>query len=141
MITPTRSRFAPALLATVCLLAVLVFTGCSQDRHVFRSTAVAPKTVSIVSVETGNTLWTKNVPVGEQLLLDFSRNGKGGEEYASPDVPADAVAWETWTLDAIARYGSKMKGGKKTDSGKVKLPGQSIIIKVDILDPEVAAAG
>lgn len=141
MTTPIRSRFATTLLATVCLMAVLVFTGCSQDRHVYRSTAVAPKSVSIVSVETGNTLWTKNVPIGEQLLLDFSRNGKGGEEWSSPNIPADKVVWETWTLDSIARYGSKMKGGKKTDNGKVDLPGQAIMIKVDILDPEVAAAG
>ena len=141
MTTPTRSRFATTLLATVCLMAVLVFTGCSQDRHVYRSTAVAPKSVSIVSVETGNTLWTKNVPIGEQLLLDFSRKGKGFEEYSSPNIPADKVKWETWTLDAIAQYGSKMKGGKKTDSGTEDLPGQAIMIKVDILDPEVAPAG
>ncbi|MEM9419692.1 MAG: hypothetical protein AAGA25_11675, partial [Planctomycetota bacterium] len=102
MTTPIRSRFATTLLATVCLLAVLVFTGCSKDRHVYRSTAVAPKSVSIVSVETGNTLWTKNVPIGEQLLLDFSRKGKGGEEWRSPNIPADKVEWETWTLDSIA---------------------------------------
>ncbi|MEM6853520.1 MAG: hypothetical protein AAF593_03840 [Planctomycetota bacterium] len=140
MTTPTRSRFATTLLATVCLMAVLVFTGCSQDRHVYRSTALAPKSVSLVSIETGNTLWTKNVPVGEQLLLDFSRKGKGGEEYSSPNIPADKVKWETWTLDAIARYGSKMKGGKKIDSGSVDLPGQAFIIKVDRLDPDVAPA-
>lgn len=139
MTTPIR-RSATPLLATVCLLAVLVFTGCSQDRHVFRSTALAPKSVSIVSVETGNTLWTKDVPVGQQLLLDFSRKNKGGEQWSSPNIPADKVKWEIWTLDAIARYGSKMKGGKKLDSGTVKLPGQMITINVDILDPEVAAA-
>jgi len=142
MTTPTRSRFSTALLATFCLSVVLIVTGCSQDRHVYRSTALAPKSVSLISIETGNTLWTKNVPIGEQLLLDFSRNGKGGEEYSSPNTPADEVIWETWTLDSIAKYGgSKMKGGKKTDNGKVDLPGQAIIIKVDILDPEVAAAG
>lgn len=141
MTTPNRSRFTSPLFASVCLLAVLVFAGCSQDRHVYRSTSYAPKSVSIVSIETGNTLWTKNIPIGEQLLLDFSRNGKGGEEYSSPNTPADKVIWETWTLDAIARYGSKMKGGKKTDNGKLDLPGQAIIIKVDILDPDVAAAG
>ncbi len=142
MTTPIRSRFATTLLASVGLLAVLVFTGCSQDRHVYRSTALAPKSVSIVSIETGNTLWTKNVPIGEQLLLDFSRNGKGGEEYSSPNTPADKVKWETWTLDSIAKWGgSSMKGGKKTDNGSVDLPGQAIIIKVDILDPNVAAAG
>lgn len=139
MTTPLCRRSASTLLASVCLLAVLVFTGCSQDRHVYRSTALAPKSVSIVSVETGNTLWTKDVPVGQQLLLDFSRNNKGGEYWSSPDIPADKVKWETWTLDATARYGSSMKGGKKLDSGTKDLPGQMITIKVELLDPEVAA--
>lgn len=140
MTTPIRCRRAFAPLATLCLLAVLVSSGCSQDRHVFRSTALAPKAISIVSLETGNTLWTKDVPVGQQLLLDFSRKNKGGEEFSSPDIPADKLTWETWTLDATARYGSKMKGGSKLDSGTVKLPGQMVRIDVDILDPEVASA-
>lgn len=137
--TTTLRRLTPALLAAACLTAVLVFTGCSQDRHVYRSTPLAPKSVSIVSVETGNTLWTKDVPVGQQLMLDFSRKGKGGEEYSSPNIPADKFKWELWTNDANARYGSKKVGGKKVDSGTQDLSGEAIIIDVKILDPEVAA--
>ena len=139
MTTLTRSFFAPTLLVAVCLVAVMVSTGCSQDRHVFRSTKLAPKSVSIVSVETGNTLWTKEVPIGQQMLIDFNRDGDGAESWSSSDVPADELVWETWTLDARARWGSKMKGGKKLDKGKVELTGEVVAIKVDLLDPEVVS--
>lgn len=136
--TRPRNRFASALTATVCLAAVLLATGCSQDRHVYRSTALAPKAVSIVSIETGNTLWTKDVPVGQQLMLDFDRNGKGGEEYQSANIPASGMKWELWSADAIIEYGSKRKGGKKLDNGKVDLPGEYITIDVKLLRPETA---
>jgi len=139
MNTLSRRRFVSVLLATTCLAVVLVSTGCSQDRHVYRSTRLSPKSISIVSLETGKTLWTKDVPVSHQLLIDFSRDGKGGEEWGSANVPADEMDWELWTLNSTARYGSEMKDGKKTDSGHLDLSGEEIIIKVDQLDPEVAA--
>ncbi|MEO1235222.1 MAG: hypothetical protein AAFX76_00380 [Planctomycetota bacterium] len=127
-------------IAVVALVGAVLLVGCSQDRHVYRSTPLAPKSVSIVSVETGNTLWTKNVPVGQQLMLDFSRPGGGNEIYSSPNVAPNQVKWETWSLDAIVRHGNQRKSGSVLDSGSKDLPGEEITIKVDILDPEVAAA-
>ena len=138
MTTSPRFRFslAPLLLAAAVLLSV----GCSQDRHVFRSTTLQPKSVSIVSVQSGNTLWTKDIPVGQQLLLDFSRNGKSGEVYNSPNIPADEMKWELWTNDATARYGSHMKGGKRMDRGQEDFDkGEYIMINVSLLDPETVA--
>ena len=138
MTLPTlRPRsFAPLLLAAALLLSV----GCSQDRHVFRSTALQPKSVSIVSVQSGNTLWTKDIPVGQQLLLDFSRKGKGNEAISSPNIPADKMTWELWTNDALPRYGSHMKGGKRLARETVNFDkGEYLMIDVDLLDPEVAA--
>ncbi len=132
--TPRRRLLTPIVLAAVLLLSV----GCSQDRHVFRSTAIQPKSVSLVSVQSGQTLWTKDIPVGQQLLLDFSRNGKGGEEYSSPNIPADTVQWELWTNDATARYGSHMKGGKRLDRQTFDFnETQYIMIDVDLLDPDL----
>ncbi len=137
-ILPRNCRSLVAALGLVAVVAASV--GCSYDRHVFRSTAVAPKSVAIVSAETGNTLWSMDVPINQQLMLDFSRNGKGGEVYSSADVPADAMRWETWSLDAIPKYSGKRKGGKKLDGDKVKLPGEFILIEVDIRAPELAAS-
>lgn len=140
MTTMIRSRFSRTLVAALCLVTLVAITGCSQDRHVFRSTSIAPKSVSLVSIDSGQTVWSMNVPVGQQLFLDFSRKGKGMENWSSPNIPADKVTWELWTLDTTARYGSQMKGGKKLDSETVTLSGEPIIIKVDLLDPSVSSA-
>jgi hypothetical protein len=131
-------RMTAAAVPALGLTAALALVGCSQDRHVFRSTSIQPKSVSIVEVETNNTLWSKDVPAGQQLLIDFSRGGRGFEEYSSPDVPADKMKWELWTNDAVPRYGSHMKGGKRLAGDTVDLPGQQVMIKVDILDPNLA---
>ncbi|MEM9881892.1 MAG: hypothetical protein AAF800_03105 [Planctomycetota bacterium] len=133
-------RITPAALAVAGLLLALGLTGCSKDRHVYRSTAVAPKAVSLVSSETGNTLKTWNVPVGQQLVLDFSRGGRGGEEWSSPDVPADRVNFAFYTNESINRYGNEMKGGRRLESGSERLTGEHFIINVDILDPQVTAS-
>jgi len=140
MTTTIRSRFSKPLVAAICMLALTAFTGCSQDRHVFRSTSIAPKQISVVSVDSGQTLWTMSVPVGQQLRLDFTRNGKGMEAWGSAAIPADKVDWELWSNDATARYGSKMKGGKKLDSDSVELSGEPIIIRVDLLSPTGSGA-
>lgn len=136
--TTARPRFASTLIAAVCLTAVLLATGCSKDRHIFRSTALKPVAVSIVSIETGNTLWTKDVPPRTQLLVDFNRNGKGNEEYRSSNIPATGASWELWSADAVVEYGDKMKGGKKIDSGKIDLPGEAVMLDYKILRPETA---
>ncbi|MEM9418629.1 MAG: NTP transferase domain-containing protein, partial [Planctomycetota bacterium] len=80
---------------------------------------------------------------GEYYLTDMVALARAaGLACAALEADADEVEWETWTLDSIAEYGgNKMKGGSKTDSGSLKLPGQAIMIKVDILDPEVGTAG
>lgn len=135
---PTFRRSARTLLLTACLWALVLATGCSRDRHVFRSTALTQKSVSVVSQQTGDTLWTKDIPVNQQLLLDFDRNGRGRELYASPNIPATGMAWELWSGDAIVEYGSKRKGGRKLDSGKVKLPGQPVTIAVKVLQADRA---
>ena len=127
------ARRLPAVLAA-CLTLALFATGCSKDIHVFRSTELSPKNVAIVSAVSGETLWSINVPEGQQLRLDFDRPG-GNEVYRSPDVPATSVKWELWSLDAIPAYGQKMKGGKKLDRGdKVDLPEEQTLIQVQVRD-------
>ena len=123
-------RFAP-LLTVVALLATTLLGGCSRDIHVFRSTGTSPKNVSVLSAATGEILWSMNVPVGQQLRLDFDR-GESNEAYRSPNIPAKTMKWQLWTLDAIAKYGQKMKGGKKLDGDKIKLPEQQTLIDVQI---------
>ncbi|MEM6459058.1 MAG: hypothetical protein AAF710_06675 [Planctomycetota bacterium] len=135
----TPRQLHPAALAVAGLLLALGLTGCSKDRHVYRSTALAPKAVSLVSSETGNTIKTWNIPVGQQLVLDFSRGGRGGEEWSSPDVPADRVTFAFYSDESINRFNNEMKGGRRISGGSERLSGEHFIINVDILDPQVTA--
>lgn len=128
-------RFTPAL--TVCLLLLLAAGGCSRDIHVFRSTTNSPKNIAVVSTTTGETLWSINVPAGQQLRLDFGR-GEGDEVRRSPDVPAKTMRWDLYTLDAVAEWGQKMKGGKRLDGDKVDLPDQETIISMSIREGDGA---
>lgn len=74
------------ILATAALATVLLTGGClfpsvsgnyeggsraSDDKHVYVSRPHSPKTVSLVNTVTGETLWTVEIPVGDQLVLRF----------------------------------------------------------------------
>ena len=139
MTQSTRSRIARPLTAVLCLAALVAVTGCSKDRHVFRSTELAQKSVAIVEAQTGESLWSKDIPAGQQLFLDFDRAGGGSEEYGFPNIPADSVRWEMWTLAARQKWNGAMKGGKRLDSGRQDLPGRPVIIDVDIIGSDQSA--
>lgn len=123
------ARFAPAL--TACLFLLTAVGGCSRDIHVFRSTTNSPKNIAVVSATTGETLWSINVPEGQQLRLDFGR-GESDEVRRSPDTPAKTMRWDLYTLDTFVEWGQKMIGGKRLDGDKVDLPDQETIISMSI---------
>ena len=135
----TMNRRSTVLLA-LTVFATLLFAGCSQDHHVYKSTTLQPVQVSIVSFVTGEELWSKRIPVGQQIRLDFSRKGNAVEWIGSPEVPADSFKWQMYNLYTKASMGgARMKGGKKLDSGKVDLPGEAIGIVYAVLDQEDAS--
>ncbi len=128
-----------ALPLIVCFTLLAAAGGCSRDIHVFRSTANSPKNVAVISDTTGETLWSLNVPEGQQLRLDFDRGGSDNEAYRSPNIPAKTMRWDLYTLDATAVWGQKMRGGERLDGGKVDLPAQPTIMSMTLREPADAA--
>lgn len=57
----------------------------SADRFTYVSTSWEPKTVSLVDTRTGQTIWSVDVPVGQQLVVGFSR-GTGPNEFNSDEI-------------------------------------------------------
>jgi len=57
----------------------------SIDRHVYVSRPHTPKTVSLVNTVTGETLWSVEVPVGRQLVVQFY-NGRHDDPVMSADM-------------------------------------------------------
>lgn len=73
-------------------LAIGLQSGChhqggslwSDDKHTYVSTPWRPWTVTLTDTRTGEAVWSMDVPVGKQLVLQF-RKGSGPNEF-KPDM-------------------------------------------------------
>lgn len=63
------------LISTLAMAALfLATTGCasySEDRAVYHSTNMSPKSVYVTDVLTGDTIWSYDVPPGHVLMIEF----------------------------------------------------------------------
>lgn len=88
---------------TICVLTLsaagALVGGCqteggaiwSDDRYVYVSRAWEPKTVTLTDTRTGEAIWTVDVPIGQQVIVGFSK-GTGPNEYKP-----DEIVWEVMT--------------------------------------------
>lgn len=83
----TRPLF---LIGAISLLAGSALSGCSSYQTygpwwsgnaplTFESTPHQPKTLSLIDIRTGETLWSVDVPVGKELVVKFRENVNKGE--------------------------------------------------------------
>jgi hypothetical protein len=92
---PTSRVIRLAALMTVALVACSASTGClqskrflpesnwylaSRDLATYPSTSWMPQTVTVVDSRTGEAIWSVDVPVGQQVVIDFNTGG-GSDEY------------------------------------------------------------
>lgn len=90
--TPPRPRLlrtaAPlALLGTVALLAGCYAEGgrgASEDLFTYVSHEYQPWTVTLVDTRTRQTIWSIDIPVGQQLVVEFVPD-EGTEDGFTPD--------------------------------------------------------
>lgn len=86
-------RNARPLAVAALLAATAISSGCyyeggalrSNDRFTYASTSWQPKTVTIVDTRTGETLWSVDVPVGRQLVIDFNTERRADNTEWLPD--------------------------------------------------------
>lgn len=69
----------------------------SDDKHVYVSRPHSPKTVSLVNTVTNETLWTVEIPVGDQLVLRFYDN-----KHDDP-IMSSNMRWEVMEETTSAR--------------------------------------
>jgi len=90
---PRNASIRKTILAGVLAGAGLAMTGCagesgaiwSDDRYVYVSRAWQPKTITLIDTRTGESLWSVDIPVGQQLIVSFSR-GTGPNEYKPDEI-------------------------------------------------------
>ncbi len=90
----TRTR-----MGWIAVAGVLGLSGCyyeggplsSQDRFTYVSRPFQPWTVDLVDVRTGETIWSVDVPVGQQLVVDFqpARSGQPQDPWRP-----DTMLWD-----------------------------------------------
>lgn len=121
-------------------LAAGSLVGCSNDRFVVHSTAPVPKGVAIVDVNTNQTLWSKDIPVGQTLVLDGD-NVNDFPTITTADSPATSVDWAVYnTTDVQTSFYGRDQYWFKTpiESGTADLHGSALRIDVTALkQPEV----
>ena len=83
---PARlSRLARPFAAATILASLALSAGCyyeggplrSIDRVTYVSTSWSPKTVTLIDTRTGESMWSVDIPVGQQLVIDFNAETRG----------------------------------------------------------------
>ena len=70
--------------------AWLPYTGASQTYY---STETSPKTVTVIDIRTNETVFSIDIPVGQQLTLDFVP-GPGDDPVLTPDL----MRYQLWPI-------------------------------------------
>ncbi len=61
--------------------------GYSGDSFTYISTEHQPKTVSVIDTRTGQTVWSYEVPVGRELVMEFYEGESArAADYLNPDI-------------------------------------------------------
>ncbi|MEM1423321.1 MAG: hypothetical protein AAGH64_04885, partial [Planctomycetota bacterium] len=84
----TRTTALSALTLTGLMLGACHLEGgprWSADRYTYVSREWQPKTVSLIDTRTGETTWSVDVPVGQQLVVGFSK-GTGPNELRPDEI-------------------------------------------------------
>ena len=126
------ARIAPRLALGVAA-ATLAAAGCSTDTHTYKSTQLAPKTVDLVYIGTGETAWTYEIPAGQMLTLDFDRKGEING-FRAPDTPPTSVEWFTVPLNTKVGIDGTPKKSKALQSDTVDLTGAPVKIVLSLRD-------
>lgn len=75
-------------------------SGASIDEFTYVSTSQQPKTITIVDTRTQETVFAMDIPVGQQLVINFDDKSANSDKYMS-----GTMRWAV--MPAGDRYGSK----------------------------------
>lgn len=80
-------------------LVVSLAAGCSysQDQDTFASPPQLPKTITIIDTIQNKPLWTMQIPVGDQLVIDYNGHHLS-EMFVQPTTPATHGTWALYKI-------------------------------------------
>lgn len=111
------------------LLSLLGLVGCvSTDRHVYESTEMRPTTVQVIDTVQNQVVWSMDVPVGHQIIIDFHSL----DEMAGVTASKDRAEVMTWKLRDVE--GRKVERREPLESNRVELPDHRVALRVRYRD-------
>lgn len=123
------------------LLSVILLqgaTGCyfSEDREVYKSTYMSPKSVYAVYRPSNETAWTFDIPPQHILVVERDTGEEVAEWATTSKGYPTSLSWELYPIDATE---SKLRGNHYSstpiESGKITLNGTPMIIGYTIGKP------
>jgi hypothetical protein len=122
------SRSTARAKALLLIAAAASLGACaSQDKHVFVSTHQLPTTVTLVTaLNQQNVLWSKEIPVGHELEVDFDRSDEEVEVASVKMLPAKVMKWEVRKIDE----------SEAVEKAELQLSGDPVMLKVSYRKPE-----
>jgi len=123
-----------SLFLILAVAATVLVTGCSADRHTFYSYSYRPTTVEVIDLQTKQSLWTMNIPVGQKLLLNFNAKGED-PNFRYLDVPAERMTWKLYPINRKPMW-VNYESGWTYEEGSFDLPaGHRTSMRVSYRDP------
>lgn len=118
-------------------------TGCrySEDRHVYESTYMSPKSVFVQEKLSKKTVFSKEIPPQHILVVEFDGKADGwGEIVALDSGYATSLRWELYPLNATRGFFRRDHYySASVESGTIELEGNPIVINMLVgkpIDPD-----
>ena len=126
-------------LLVLSMLLVNTATGCSsysEDRDVFKSTYMSPKSVYVAFKPSNETTWSYDIPPQHLLVVERDADDSNISWARAPKGYPTSLKWELWPIDAKESFWANGHfHGTPLEAGEIKLNGTPMIIGSTVGDP------
>ena len=129
-------------LLTLSLVLIQGATGCSysEDREVYKSTYMSPKSVFALYKPSNETAWSYDIPPQHVLVVERDTDEENLEWATTSDGYPTTLSWELYPITAAkskTRYNHYL--ASPIDSGTIELKGTALVMGSTIgkpIDPD-----
>ena len=125
-------------LLILSLVLIQGATGCSysEDREVFKSTYMSPKSVYAVYKPSNETAWSYDIPPQHVLVVERDTDDDRVEFFTTSDGYPTSLSWELYPITAMkSKTRRNHYWGTPLDSGTIELKGTALVMGSTVGDP------
>lgn len=112
-------------------------TGCnvSEDRDVYKSTYIQPKSVYAVYRPSNETAWSYDIPPQHVLVVERDTGDESAEWATTSDGYPTKLTWELYPINATKSLRNNYYADEPIESGVVALNGTPLVMGSTIGQP------